>query len=381
MNNVFGKAVTVQERLVVIHASLREEFPAITRIAIAVYDIRTDTLKAFAHSSDGAPPLAYAVESLSRLPAAADPVNRHIDQAVTSLAGERERLARIAASYQETLIETGYRSSYTVPFYDQGDPLGFIFFDSRHDDYFNSIVTSRLSLYSHLITLFIIDAIRQSNALRSAVAIARDFGFRRDRYTGAHIDRMAHFSRVIAHAMAETCQFAEDFVECVFLFAPLHDIGKIAIPDEILLKRGRLTPAEYAMMQHHVSEGVAIVDKIIDSFRVGSGQHAQTMRNIVRYHHERFDGSGYLAGLAGDDIPIEARIISVADVFDALTNERPYKPALSNEHAFAYLSEGGGHQFDRRCVDALIANRSEIEAIQERFNAAAANSVAGPAAT
>jgi response regulator RpfG family c-di-GMP phosphodiesterase len=203
--------------------------------------------------------------------------------------------------------------------------------------------------------------------LRSAVVVAKHMGNRRDGGTGAHLERMAHYSRLVAEQLAPHCGVDDEFLEYVCLFAPLHDIGKIAIPDEILLKPGKLSAEEFLRMKRHVTEGVGIASKIIDSFGLGKAPYAQILQNIVRYHHEWYDGSGYLDGLAGTAIPIEARIISVADVFDALTSERPYQPAHPNEQAYTFLSSRAGRQFDRDCVDALLCSRAAVDDIQRSF--------------
>ncbi len=159
----------------------------------------------------------------------------------------------------------------------------------------------------------------------------------------------------------------DEFVEFVFLFAPLHDVGKIAIPDRILLKPGKLTPDEFDIMKTHVAKGVAIVEKMAKSFSIGDGAHVDVLYNIVRFHHESFDGSGYLTGREGKDIPLEARIVSVADVFDALTTKRPYKDAWPNDDAYRFLDALSGKKFDPGCVGALSSNRRQVEQIQQQF--------------
>jgi response regulator RpfG family c-di-GMP phosphodiesterase len=123
-------------------------------------------------------------------------------------------------------------------------------------------------------------------------------------------------------------------------------------------------------MKTHVGKGVAIIDKMADSFGVGLAQHVDILRNIVQFHHESFDGSGYMAGLAGRRIPLEARIVSVADVFDALTTRRPYKEAWSNDDAFGLLDDLSGKKFDPDCVKALSSSRPWVERIQDRFRRA-----------
>lgn len=186
--------------------------------------------------------------------------------------------------------------------------------------------------------------------------------------TGTHLDRMARYSRLIAKSLADAgWGINDEFVEFVFLYAPLHDVGKIAVPDRILLKPGKLSADEYAVMKTHVSAGMDIVESIASGFHVGMGQHVDVLRNIVRFHHEAFDGNGYLSGRKGEDIPLEARIVAVADVFDALTTVRCYKDAWTNEAAFRLLTELAGRQFDPHCVEALTAHADKVPAIQEQF--------------
>jgi response regulator RpfG family c-di-GMP phosphodiesterase len=120
-------------------------------------------------------------------------------------------------------------------------------------------------------------------------------------------------------------------------------------------------------MKTHVAAGMEIVESIAEGFHVGSGQHVDVLRNIVRFHHESFDGSGYLSGRRGTDIPLEARIVTVADVFDALTTERCYKSAWTNDAAFSLLDDLAGRRFDYDCVQALMANIDRVCAIQAQF--------------
>ena len=160
----------------------------------------------------------------------------------------------------------------------------------------------------------------------------------------------------------------DEFTEHVFLFAPLHDIGKIGIPDSILQKPGRLTLEERHIMQRHVEIGVEAFDRIIADMSLSEDRAVTIMRNIIAYHHETLDGQGYPYGIGGNDLPLEARIVAVADVFDALTSERPYKRKWTNEEAFAELLamvERG--KLDAECVTSFIDNLPLIEETQLRF--------------
>jgi HD-GYP domain-containing protein (c-di-GMP phosphodiesterase class II) len=183
-----------------------------------------------------------------------------------------------------------------------------------------------------------------------------------------HLNRMAQFSRLIAKAIAEQYQFSDETIEHIYLFSPLHDIGKIGIPDRILLKQGRLDAEEYNLMKEHVNKGVHIISQVLEDYQLSHLSDSKVMLNIVAYHHEFLDGSGYPNGLTGDDIPIEARITTVADIFDALTSKRPYKTPWSIDDAFAELTAmAGAGKLDKGCVEALITSREEVTYIVTNF--------------
>ena len=179
---------------------------------------------------------------------------------------------------------------------------------------------------------------------------------------------MAHYSRLMARALAPRFGFADEFVEDVFLFAPLHDIGKVGVPDRILHKADRLDADEWLLMQRHVEIGERIIDTIAACSGHDDGAALRTMRNIVAGHHERLDGSGYPRGLSGDAIALEARIVAVADVFDALSSRRPYKPAWADEAVWREMSaQAAAQRLDADCVGALHAAAAERRDIARRF--------------
>jgi putative two-component system response regulator len=178
----------------------------------------------------------------------------------------------------------------------------------------------------------------------------------RDPETGAHVMRMAHYSRHITAQMG----LPEDECELILRAAPMHDIGKLGTPDHILLKPGKLTAEEFEIMKQHAEIGYKILhDSSSRVLRCGA--------DIARAHHEKFDGTGYPQRLRGEDIPLYGRIVAVADVFDALTSERPYKKAWEIERAIAFLRDGAGAHFDPRCVEAFLQDWHEVLAIKERF--------------
>ena len=178
----------------------------------------------------------------------------------------------------------------------------------------------------------------------------------RDPETGAHIQRMSHYSAMIARRMG----LGADFADALLLAAPMHDVGKLGIPDTILLKPGRLTVEEFEVMKRHPLIGHDILkDSASEVLRLGA--------RIALSHHEKFDGTGYPQGSVGEAIPLEGRIVAVADVFDALTSSRPYKPAWPFARAIALLREGRGSHFDARCIDAFLSSWDEVLDIHTRF--------------
>ncbi|GAB6041862.1 response regulator [Endothiovibrio diazotrophicus] len=178
----------------------------------------------------------------------------------------------------------------------------------------------------------------------------------KDNETGLHVIRMSHYARLIAEAL----NVGHDWAELVFNAAPMHDIGKIGIPDHILLKPGKLDDQEWAVMRKHPEFGAAII-----------GDHPSELmrmsREISLAHHEKWDGSGYPSRLAGDAIPLSGRIIAIADVFDALTTERPYKRAWTVEEAVKLIDETSGAHFDPTLVPVFHEVLPEMLEIKERY--------------
>ena len=197
----------------------------------------------------------------------------------------------------------------------------------------------------------------------------------RDDDTGQHIIRVGRYACIIAEQLG----FSQRDLDILEPAAQLHDVGKIGISDTILLKPGNLTPEEFEMMQKHCGFGRKIIQQVPDSevailrkhteigariMDAGSSPILEMARRIAQTHHERWDGNGYPLGLAGDDIPLEGRITAVADVFDALSSRRPYKPPFPLQKCFAIMEEGRGTQFDPQVLDAFFERRDDIVRVQ-----------------
>lgn len=363
--SILNKHLPLRDKLDFAHKSIQDNFPFIARIAIAIYDPKTRVLKTYLHSSDEEDnPLANYQSLLDNAPSLKEILKqgnpRVINNMVTFEDGQHEHTQRIGRQ--------GYAASYTLPMFNSGEFFGFIFFNSYEKNVFTEQVLCELDLYGHLIALMMINEMSTINTLMAAIKTTGHITHIRDPETGAHLDRMSRYSRIIACTIAENHQLDDDYIEHVFMFAPLHDIGKIGIPDDILLKPGKLEPEERQIMQTHSVKGREMIDGLINNFGLDSTQHIDVLRNIAEFHHEAVNGTGYPEGRQGENIPLEARIVAVADVFDALTSKRSYKEAWDNDAAFATLNKMAGEQLDRDCVKALLDNKQEIERIQALFS-------------
>ena len=211
---------------------------------------------------------------------------------------------------------------------------------------------------------------KQMEEMQSGLIITMaDMVESRDSDTGFHVQKTAEYVKIISKKLKEKGYFADKmtdkFIEDVVMSAPLHDIGKINIPDAVLNKPGRLTKEEFEIMKRHTTEGKKILEKAINS--VKGGTYLREARSMAAYHHERYDGKGYPEGLSGTVIPLSARIMAVADVFDALTSKRIYKPSMTYEEAMQIITEGSGTQFDPLCVEVFVESEDEVRKVLRKY--------------
>ena len=202
------------------------------------------------------------------------------------------------------------------------------------------------------------------------IILMADMVENRDSDTGDHIQKTAAYVRIILRGLKRKGYYIEmltpEYMEYVEKSAPLHDVGKIRIPDAVLNKPGKLTPDEYEIMKTHATAGKEIIEKAISTIEGGS--YLDAARDMAAYHHERWDGKGYPEGLKGEEIPLSARVMAVADVFDALCSTRIYKPAFPLEEALKIIEEGKGTQFDPKCVEVFMDALPDIKAVLRRYN-------------
>jgi putative two-component system response regulator len=217
------------------------------------------------------------------------------------------------------------------------------------------VVRARVRTHLSLVRLEELKASRL--AIVQRLGLAAEY---KDNETGLHVIRMSHFSQILGLAAGMSEQEADDLLHA----APMHDVGKIGIPDRILQKAGPLDADEWKVMQSHAAIGAEII-----------GEHGDGMlalaREIALTHHEKYDGSGYPAGLAGDAIPLTGRIVAIADVFDALTSVRPYKRAWTEAEAIDHMVQQKGKHFDPALIDLFVAQLPAIRSVRERWAEAA----------
>lgn len=224
------------------------------------------------------------------------------------------------------------------------------------------IMTKRFSTLVHKTSNELLSAYR---ALIFALANMTES---RDPETGAHLERTRHYCVLLAELLSVQEPFRSaittPFIDGLYQAAPLHDVGKVAVSDSILFKPKGLVPEEYERIKLHTTIGAAMMEKVIKQ----SGAELFRMAyNICLYHHEHWDGAGYPTGIAGEAIPLEARIMALADVYDALLSKRVYKPAMAKKEAASKIREGAGAYFDPRMVQTMLANIEKFEDIYFKY--------------
>lgn len=287
-------------------------------------------------------------------------------------------LAGLYFSKKLTNISTLCTLAVTVA----GQLLGF-FLDLRFDHNFYTL--QRLVVYGiipRILTLLSLAALLRLLTVRTSKLLSEDadnyeslimynqdmiYGFAtlvesRDENTGGHIKRTSIYAEMLAEELGKTERYKDiiddEFIGCIAMVAPLHDIGKISIPDNILCKPGRLTPSEFAIMKTHAEKGGQMVR---DTFSHIADERYKTMAyEVARYHHEKWNGKGYPEGLSGEKIPLPARIMAVADVFDAVSEKRCYRDAMPIEECFRIIENGMGTDFDPDAAAAFLRIRDKI---------------------
>ncbi|SFX39099.1 HD-GYP domain-containing protein [Marinospirillum alkaliphilum] len=359
---------SLPEKLRHLGMQLRTRHSTVERFSVALYHPTTDQVRTFFTTSDISEAITgydFRLKDAWSLRQIA--LNRHprVINDLTELVPPRQT-GRINPHTLQ-LVQQGWRASFTAPLLCSDELLGFVFFNSHSPFTFKGDLLNELELYSQLIAQLIHQEHAAVRTLTAAVRSTMSLCAGRDPETGGHLERMAQYALLIARHLEPKWSFSDRQLQHLLLFAPLHDLGKLATPDRILLKQGKLTPEEFSEMKQHTLQGVVLLDRVIENHGLEYLPDVQMLKNIVLYHHEKMDGTGYPEGLQGEHIPIEARIIAVADVFDALTSERPYKKPWPVERALSELQHMAGTHLDPDCVDALVQHHLEASFILEQL--------------
>lgn len=358
-----SKRTAIADKVKYIRQHLNLKYQVVDRISVVIYHEERNTLQTYVLDEERDSEFSnYEVnfaQCHSLLQIAQEKSARIVNDMSVFTANKKAHSARVEMA--------GYRSSFTMPLYYDDKLLGFFFVNSHKKNALNTELTKTLSYISVMLALVLHQDLRDINTLKSTIESMKLISQYRDPETGEHLKRMAYYSLLIARKVAKKHQLCDEFIEHLFLYAPLHDLGKLMVPDAILLKPGRLNADEFEQMKLHTTQGNELIEKLVNIYQLHNMPFIEVLKNIVFYHHEQIDGRGYPKGLTGKEIPIEAKIVAVADIFDALTSNRPYKKAWTNDQAFDELYKMSANKIEFEFVHALDHSRTDIEEIQQLF--------------
>ena len=360
------------ELLRIVQRRLEPHDLGITRIAFVHHKASTDLLSTYCETgADGGPtgrdgePGSSQPHFEPRALATVPSLGRLRDQRQARVLHDLERELDPTSDHSRWLLAQGWRASLTLPLFHHNRLLGFLFLDSTRAGAFDPRAMAALEPHLELLLLRISNHFSDLASLDGSLGQLLEIAELRDQETATHMERVSRYSRLIALQLETQRPLPADFSENLHRFAAFHDLGKLGIPDRILLKPEPLSREERLVMRSHVVIGIALVEKLITAMGLEDDPGIDLLRQVVAHHHECLDGSGYPAGLRGEAVSLAGRIVAVADIYDALTQARPYKPAFSEPHAVQMLRtmvQAG--KLDGDCVDALLRNDDQRQAIR-----------------
>lgn len=273
--------------------------------------------------------------------------------------------------YNQIILNAGIRASITLPLKVSGEPVGIIFFSSINKKVYHEGHLNFLETLANSIAISFYQNTYIDNIIYSSVLALAKLAEARDSDTGEHLDRMKTYSRIIAEILHEDETYANDitleYIGDIERYSPLHDIGKVAVADSILRKSSKLNKEEFEEMKKHALYGAEVLRYAEQNMKSQGHSLFGLGIEIAEGHHERWDGFGYPYGKSGTEIPLSARIVAIADVFDALTSRRPYKEPFSFEDSIKIIEEGKGTHFDPNIVELVISNKHRLKEAYNDF--------------
>lgn len=360
------KNISLEEKLKILHRVVRTKYSFVQRISVALYDKKSDMLRTFLSSSGRDYPLEFYEARLEEAPSLKAILQTGKPRVINDLTlfdnGEHE--------HTKSIIGQGYRSSYTIAMYFQNEFSGFIFFNSYEPDCMQEEPLKDLDLYAHLISALINQKLSHIKSMLSALKEkSAEAGRKETREEQTlRLARISRFACLIAAELARSGKhhFKDADIEEISWFSPFHLLSKVYSE-----------PARYAdhiaaaldrrATEANLMQDPRWIDRALEDLGFESSEATEKLKNIARYYHENADGSGYPKGLKKEDIPIEARIVCVADLFDAMTGQGAGMQTWSNEEAYRMLQRLSKAIVDEDCVKALIKNGDKVEQIQASF--------------
>jgi response regulator RpfG family c-di-GMP phosphodiesterase len=276
------------------------------------------------------------------------------------------------ANYNKILMDAGINSSISLPLKINKNPVGVIFFSSVYKNIYEDRHISFLETLSNSISISLNKNIFIDELLYSTLIALAKMAEARDEDTGDHLERMKQYTVKITEFLMEDRIYEETitvkFLKDIERFSPMHDIGKVGVRDSVLLKPGSLTEEEYAEMKQHAIYGAEVLRTAEGNIAKRNQSMFKMGIEIAEGHHEWWDGSGYPYKKSGADIPLSARIVAIADVFDALTSKRTYKEAFTFDYSFDLIVDGSGTHFDPNIVESIIEHKEELFDLYMSFN-------------
>lgn len=343
-------ATTMPAMLAPLTAHIRGLHRCVARTGIFLSDRSGTRLRTWADSDGRVMPCPPEIQTLSN--------NRAMPR------GHRHDTLQAGARAGDRLLEwasDGTTEALAVfPVKDQHDYYGYMVIEARRQSRARRPPARAILSWAPLAVAALRCGIKSMRMLVGTVRFARDFTLMRDQETGQHQLRLGTYLSILAEELDRAHGLPGGLPEQIKLFGPLHDIGKIGVADDILLKPGKFEHAEWERMKAHVNNGRKLVQQMSDDLDLEGTPGLDTLKAAVALHHEYLDGSGYPDGRTRDDIPLTARMVTVADIFDALTCIRPYKRSWSIDEAYAHIKDLSRDKIDRECAKALCYARPRI---------------------